>query len=65
MKAGDSGWNSPPYLENPNPLAARLAWGELARAPYRAMDVARSQIDAAKVTTWIDDPKLGRAGLPT
>ena len=48
-----------PYLEDPNPLAARLAWGALARAPYRAMDVARSQIDAAKVTTWIDDPKLG------
>ena len=47
-----------PYLENPNPLAARLAWGELARAPYRAMDVARSQIDAAKVAAWIDDPKL-------
>lgn len=47
-----------PYLEDPNPFAARLAWGELARAPYRAMDVARSQIDAAKVAGWIDDPKL-------
>jgi hypothetical protein len=47
-----------PYLEDPNPLVARLAWGELARAPYRAMDVARSQIDAAKVTSWLDDPKL-------
>ena len=46
------------YLEDQNPLAARLAWGELARAPYRAMDVARSQVDAAKVTAWIDDPKL-------
>jgi len=47
-----------PYLEDDNPLAARLAWGELARAPYVAMDVARSQIQAAKVVAWIDDPKL-------
>ena len=47
-----------PYLENSDPLAARIAWGELARAPYAIMDVARSQIDAAAVTRWLDDPKL-------
>ncbi len=47
-----------PYLENPDPLAAQIAWGELARAPYATVDVARSRIDAAAVASWLDDPKL-------
>lgn len=47
-----------PYLENSDPLAAQIAWGELARAPYAILDVARSQIDAAAVESWLDDPKL-------
>ena len=47
-----------PYLENSEPLAAEIAWGELARAPYAVMDVARSRIDAAAVESWLDDPKL-------
>lgn len=47
-----------PYLEDSNPLAARLAWGELARAPYAVMDEARSRIDAAAIRAWLDDPKL-------
>ena len=47
-----------PYLENANPLAARLAWGELARAPYAALDAARSRVDPASVEAWLDDPKL-------
>ena len=47
-----------PYLENPDPLAAQIAWGELARAPYAIMDVARSRIDAATVESWLDDPRL-------
>lgn len=47
-----------PYLENRNPLAARLAWGELARAPYPALDVARSHIDGSIVAGWLNDPKL-------
>jgi hypothetical protein len=47
-----------PYLENPDPLAAQIAWGELARAPYAIMDVARSRIDAAAVESWLHDPKL-------
>jgi len=49
-----------PYLENPNPLAARLAWGELARAPYGALDAARAKIDPARVEGWIDDPTLAQ-----
>ena len=47
-----------PYLENSDPLAAQIAWGELARAPYATVDVARSRIDAAAVESWLDDPKL-------
>jgi hypothetical protein len=47
-----------PRLEDKNPFVARLAWGELARAPYAAMDVARSRIDASIVEGWIDDPTL-------
>ncbi|SED70905.1 hypothetical protein SAMN05519104_4149 [Rhizobiales bacterium GAS188] len=47
-----------PHLEDPNPLAARIAWGELARAPYAVMDAARSRIDATTVAGWLDDPKL-------
>ena len=47
-----------PYLENANPLAARLAWGELARAPYATLDAARSRVDPASVEAWLDDPKL-------
>ena len=47
-----------PYIENFDPLVAQIAWGELARAPYAVMDVARSRIDATKVEGWLDDPKL-------
>ena len=47
-----------PYLENANPLAARLAWGELARAPYVALDAARSRVEPPSVEAWLDDPKL-------
>ena len=47
-----------PYLDNPNPLVARIAWGELARAPYAALDVARSRIEATTVAGWLSDPKL-------
>jgi hypothetical protein len=47
-----------PYLENANALAARLAWGELARAPYATLDAARARIDPTTVEAWLDDPKL-------
>jgi hypothetical protein len=47
-----------PYLESSDPLAARIAWGELARAPYAVMDVARARIDAATVERWLEDPTL-------
>jgi hypothetical protein len=47
-----------PYFESSDPLAAEIAWGELARSPYAVMDVVRSRIDAGTVTSWLDDPKL-------
>ena len=45
-------------MKTANPLAARLAWGELARAPYATLDAARSRVDPASVEAWLDDPKL-------
>jgi hypothetical protein len=47
-----------PYLENSNAFAARLAWGELARAPYSTLDGVKSKIQGATVAGWVDDPKL-------
>ena len=47
-----------PHLDNPNPLVARIAWGELARAPYSALDVAKSRIAATTIAGWLADPKL-------
>jgi hypothetical protein len=47
-----------PYLECSDPMVAQIAWGELARAPYVVMDVARSRIDPAAVEGWLDDANL-------
>lgn len=47
-----------PRLEDSNPLIARLAWGELARAPFATLDAARSRVDPTSVEAWLDDPKL-------
>jgi hypothetical protein len=45
-----------PYLENPEPLAAEIAHGEISRAPYAAMRSLKPQLEAAKIASWIDDP---------
>jgi hypothetical protein len=47
-----------PHLESPDPLAAEIAWGELARAPYSTLDVAGSHIEAARVRIWLANPNL-------
>jgi hypothetical protein len=47
-----------PYLEDANPLAAEIAWGELARAPYATLDVARSRVDPRQIVAWLDDRSL-------
>jgi hypothetical protein len=47
-----------PYLENGDPLAAEIAYGEIARAPYGAMRSLEPQLEARRIAAWIDDPKL-------
>ena len=47
-----------PYLEDPEPLAAAIAYGEIARAPYGALRSLKPRLDAATIARWLDDPKL-------
>jgi len=47
-----------PYLEDPEPLAALIAYGEIARAPYGALRPLKPRLDAAAVVRWLDDPQL-------
>ena len=47
-----------PYLENPGPLVAEIAYGELAAAPYAAMRTAKPHVDASAVRRWLADPQL-------
>jgi hypothetical protein len=53
-----------PYLESSDPLVAQIAAGEVARAPYSALDVAKSRIDPKIVAAWLDDPKLASRSAP-
>ena len=47
-----------PYLDNPEPLAADIAYAELAAAPYAALRTAKPRLDAAAVRQWLADPEL-------
>jgi hypothetical protein len=47
-----------PHFESTDPLVAEIAYGELMRAPYSAIRILKPQLDAAKIATWINDPKL-------
>ena len=47
-----------PYLESAEPLAALIAYGEVARAPYGALRSLKPRLDAAIIARWLDDPKL-------
>jgi hypothetical protein len=47
-----------PQLENAEPLVAELAYGELATAPYAAMQSTKPQLPAQAVRAWLADPKL-------
>ncbi len=47
-----------PYLESPEPLAADIAYGEIARAPYGALRSLKARLDAATIARWLDDPRL-------
>jgi hypothetical protein len=45
-----------PQLEDPEPLVADTAYGEIARAPYAAMRALRGRLDAARLRAWIAAP---------
>ena len=47
-----------PYFENSEPLAAEIAYGELARAPYGEMRLLKPRLDPDAIAGWIDDPAL-------
>ena len=46
------------HLEDTEPLAATLAYGEIARAPYGALRALKPRLEAATIARWLDDPKL-------
>jgi len=45
-----------PSLENPDPLVAQIAAGEVGRAPYPTLNVAKSHLDPKLVEGWLDHP---------
>lgn len=47
-----------PHLDDPEPLAANLAYAELGAAPYTALRTARPHLDAAALRRWLADPEL-------
>lgn len=47
-----------PHLNNPEPLAAELAYAELAAAPYAALRTAKPLLDAAALSRCLADPEL-------
>ncbi len=77
----DAGWIRrlklvAPYLESPDPLAAEIAYGEVARAPYQELRQLKTALDPAAIARWIADPArasrrpaytllLGMTGLST
>jgi hypothetical protein len=47
-----------PYLEHREPLAAEIAYGGLAAAPYAALRAAKPRLAAPAIRSWLADPKL-------
>jgi len=47
-----------PRLESRQPLAAKIAHGELSAAPYAAMRSSKPSLDARKLRAWLADPQL-------
>jgi hypothetical protein len=47
-----------PYIENPEPLVAEIAYAELMAAPYAAVRKAKPHLDAPAVRRWLADPEL-------
>lgn len=49
-----------PYLENPEPLVAEIAYSELASAPYSAIRSLKAHVDTAALRQWAADPQLAK-----
>ena len=47
-----------PELESPEPLLAEIAYGEIARAPYRLLRGLRGVRAPAEIAAWVADPAL-------
>lgn len=47
-----------PYLEDREPLVAKVAYGELAAAPYAALLTAKPHLAAPAIRRWLADPQL-------
>ena len=47
-----------PYLENPEPMVAEIAFAEFASAPYAALRSLKPRLDATAIRKWSDDPAL-------
>ena len=45
-------------LESADRLAAAIAYGEIARAPYRQLRSLRGTREPGEITAWLDDPHL-------
>jgi hypothetical protein len=53
-----------PYLENPEPLVAEIAYAELTAAPYAALRAAKARLRASAVRRWLADPDLAGRQSP-
>jgi len=47
-----------PYLEHQEPLVAKIAYGELAAAPYAELQTAKPRLAAPAIRRWLADPEL-------
>jgi hypothetical protein len=47
-----------PYLEDREPLVARIAYGELAAAPYAALLAAKPRLDKTALRRWLAEPTI-------
>ncbi len=53
-----------PYLENPEPLVAEIAYAEITAAPYAALRAAKPLLNASTVRQWLADPDLAGRQSP-
>jgi hypothetical protein len=47
-----------PWLEDPEPLVAETAYGEISKAPYGAMRAVRDQLDGQRLARWSETTAL-------